>query len=726
MIEIKNKNTGEIIIQVSSIDDSSLKKPLDCRRKRFYKFLLEAHDCTEPVSIASEKIPVTIEVLDHDDTVPKFEEDNYYRDLYEDQINDLILTLNAKDSDCTNNGNACDYKIILSDEDEMEFDEYPFKINSKGYLSNVIKLNRSVRAFYDFKVRAYDCLNNVSYSETNIHIEILEKCVPKWIINDSKLKTNEQRTQVYPKIIFDQCPETIKQEDIEFVESKISLDLNLHSNGCELKECGEVLTKLELIETGYDEEKDGNIEPKTFLTFSSSTENVKKSNFNGNFGKEFVLKAKIRLNKHNKKLKEHVFCGSDAELLNRHHYGLYFFNKNLKFLLRKEKINSKSESSEFYPSLWEWQLDDDIINDRKWHTYEIRYLSDNDVNLFIDSKLYHANRSNSDIIDAYKLDSVTSSGTPVTYIGACYHARSKQFSNYFNGDIAYINLYTKNPSKKIECVHNCKEYLELINDSQLSVKTTQYMDEIKINTTSLEDAVETIRKIYFINKNVNDYGMRYILLDAKIKLKSQKEMVSLKQSKIEIDVKKTLDDVELSPDLIKLTTTIDEIKKSGIKPFSDLKIYISSDSDEIDDLDDENNEANMLKKCIIRVLTTESGNFLMKENIIQKYKLKLEKNLNEFIVTSSQPYSIYEEILNNLIYTNSNGQKEEQISLKCEYIQPTRETNTIRVNIDVIEPEVSYIARKQIHKFTSDDQVIQSRLLDGFTDGSIKNSLSSK
>jgi hypothetical protein len=36
---------------------------------------------------------------------------------------------------------------------------------------------------YDFIVRGYDCLDNSSFVETNIHIDIREPCRPKWTSN---------------------------------------------------------------------------------------------------------------------------------------------------------------------------------------------------------------------------------------------------------------------------------------------------------------------------------------------------------------------------------------------------------------------------------------------------------------------------------------------------------------------------------------------------------------
>jgi hypothetical protein len=147
-----------------------------------------------------------------------------------------------------------------------------------------------------------------------------------------------------------------------------------------------------------------------------------------------------------KTIKEQVFCGTDSMSMNRHHYGLYFYRGNIKFLLRKEPQNANSnnkavkvdntiaedQSSEtFYPSLWEWSLYEPLLSDAKWHHYEIRFNYPN-ASLYIDGQNFVENVTNSDIIDAYKLnDAQEDTGDILTYVGACYHGKKKMFKFTF-------------------------------------------------------------------------------------------------------------------------------------------------------------------------------------------------------------------------------------------------------------------------------------------------------
>lgn len=185
-------------------------------------------------------------------------------------------------------------------------------------------------------------------------------------------------------------------------------------------------------------------EPMNYRSFSKSVENAQKISFDGQFGSEFALSAWIRRPANaDKSVKEQVLCGTDSNLMNRHHFGLYFYQGNIKFLMRhepskqaaekKSKENKKPDGivggddfdttrDEFFPSLWEWSLSEAILTDAKWHFYEVRVNYPN-ASLFIDGVRFVENVNNSDIIDAYELNSVSGIGPIITYVGACYHGK---------------------------------------------------------------------------------------------------------------------------------------------------------------------------------------------------------------------------------------------------------------------------------------------------------------
>ena len=218
-IDIKDKATGEAIIEVirkeleslnaknaaaaaapSSPSDTEVSQPaifntvnsrntnandphlkaivLDCNKRKEFNFLIQAHDCSTP-SLASRKIPVKIQVVDHDDYALKFEREDVYRQtlVESDSIYESFAQVRARDKDCTNNGYACAYKLLLNDLNEVDAN-FPFKIDAAGSLSSV----RAVKAgeFYEFKVRAFDCVSKEAYVDAEVIVNVIEPCIPQF------------------------------------------------------------------------------------------------------------------------------------------------------------------------------------------------------------------------------------------------------------------------------------------------------------------------------------------------------------------------------------------------------------------------------------------------------------------------------------------------------------------------------------------------------------------
>ena len=151
---------------------------LDCNKKREFNFLIQAHDCSTP-SVPSRKIPVKIQVADHDDYSLKFEQSGVYTQnmVASDGIYENFMSVRARDLDCTNAGFACSYKLLLSDLSEVD-QTFPFRVDSNGSLSTV----RAIRAgeFLEFKVRAFDCVSKESFVDAEVIVKVVEPCVPQF------------------------------------------------------------------------------------------------------------------------------------------------------------------------------------------------------------------------------------------------------------------------------------------------------------------------------------------------------------------------------------------------------------------------------------------------------------------------------------------------------------------------------------------------------------------
>lgn len=434
-----------------------------------------------------------------------------------DDIYENFMSIRAKDNDCTNEGYACSYTLLLNDFNNVDAN-FAFKIDSTGSLSSTKAVKKG--EIYEFKIRAFDCLNKESYVDTQAVIEVVEPCVPQFTDYQTELASAGESTSLFDSIKASSCDESnqnvfMKKEaacDINGVSltAKLTLDPSIQNN-CQIEKCNAdaesskkfTTTRVSLFSGGAnkeDYEDDDSIEdddessdenkivpsnslkpddvkqkqPMNYRTFSKVVENAQKIDFDGKFGDEFTLSSWLRRQPNaDKTIKEQVLCGTDSLSMNRHHFGLYFYKDNLKFLLRKEpthKRDSDSAQSEvFYPSLWEWKLYEPLISDAKWHYYEIKFSYPN-ATLYVDGVKFAENATNSDIVDAYELNDVNNVGAVSSYIGACYHARTKSFLDHFEGDIGSVVLVKKQKVQEDEkkpeqvqakCKQTCSEYIEL-------------------------------------------------------------------------------------------------------------------------------------------------------------------------------------------------------------------------------------------------------------------------
>ena len=94
-------------------------------------------------------------------------------------IYDNVMTVKARDNDCTNDGFACSYQLVSDDEMSIILDDkFPFNIDINGVISSTQPLTKVGQ--FSFKVRAIDCLNKDEYVEVPVHIEVVDSCSPQW------------------------------------------------------------------------------------------------------------------------------------------------------------------------------------------------------------------------------------------------------------------------------------------------------------------------------------------------------------------------------------------------------------------------------------------------------------------------------------------------------------------------------------------------------------------
>lgn len=785
-IDIKDKMTGEAVIEVlkkdldssivqsvNDLSDSSLNEKkqklilLDCNKRKEFSFLIQAHDCSTP-SLPSNKIPVKIEVIDHDDFVLEFEKpDSYNKKVAtSNMIYDNIMTVKARDNDCTNDGFACSYQLVSEDEMGLVLDEkFPFKVDSNGVISSTQPLTKAGQ--YSFKVRAIDCLNKDEYVEAPVHIEVVESCLPQWTDYLNDLTPVSESTNLFESMRVVSCDQhdqnALTNEDSECKIGKVITNVKFVldpaiSNACNKNEnCDdnkESITSKVVLFSGKpdatsssnsdedadsedDDEDDESSEenkiiktstpinkPLNFRTFSKEIENAQKIDFDARFTDVFTLSAWLRRpSDADKQIKEQVFCGADSHSMNRHHFGLYFYKGNIKFLLRKEATVG-ADVEKFYPSLWQWSLSEKLLNDKIWHLYEIKFNYPK-AELFIDGNLFVENLTNSDIIDALELKNTNEAEPVSTYIGACYHARTKSLVDHFEGDIGPVKLIKKinmkNADQTSECKPICDEAIQINmigNEKFLNSIKNANSNEISIETSSLNDMSQLIAKVNYVNKKITKpkIGSRNLILNTTIQCSNNGKQINLNNINVNLNIKYPKPEYNIQ---LKGGDTQFAFKSqlvNGIKPFGKISVekIIINQVDIADSRPDEQDDSTDLSQCLVHFEKNSNEKLLSDQSLLDELNLDFKETSDSYIISGLQTRKNYEAFIRALSY-QANPANSKIFFVSCVRNEPHIETNSITVKLNVTEDQPpnyggKFIAHKQKSQLvTLDDDVIETK-----------------
>jgi hypothetical protein len=335
--------------------------------------------------------------------------------------------------------------------------------------------------------------------------------------------------------------------------------------------------------------------------------------------------------------------------------------------------------------------------------------------LFIDGKRYEENQTNSDIIDAHELDSITATGLHVTYVGACYNARSHTFSNYFNGEVAGLSLFKEQPqqqqkeSNKIECLKNCKEYLDLnMIGNENFLKSIELIENnlIKIKTQTYTDLVTLIQKISFVNKKLeasetldkSQMGKRYVRLTTEIlcfsdpnnSTDSSKSKITVDGFVVDLDVRKPSEEFNIKIDGNReYVVSKNVLLNKGINLFKEISISKNTINqvNGLSSTQDDGNERLYFSSCSIKIVPNEKivlRSFNDDEILGSNDDFKLSRDDDVFIIDGLNSIEDYEVFLKNLVYSineNENGDSQKLFYLSCIRNEPRIETNTVLIQV---------------------------------------------
>jgi len=118
--KITNKHHGEAPFEVLLIDreqglaELRSKKPLNCEKRKNYKFDVVAEGCD---GVISESATVHITVKDVNEYAPEFDQPAYVVQVEEGKVYGEITRVTATDQDCSpEHGDVCKYEITTADQ----------------------------------------------------------------------------------------------------------------------------------------------------------------------------------------------------------------------------------------------------------------------------------------------------------------------------------------------------------------------------------------------------------------------------------------------------------------------------------------------------------------------------------------------------------------------------------------------------------------------------------
>ncbi len=495
-------STGEAILKAATLD------ALDCQKSQSgWQFNIQAMDNGMPQR-TSHRTEVHIIVNDSNDSPPHFVKSSYSATVSEGTREENILTVEAKDNDCSAAfSTICQYEITS--------DDVPFSIDFDEQISATKALDADAQPNYIFYVMAYDCGGRFSDS-VMVTITVNKMCSPGWKGNSRRIEyTPGTESQILaPMIHLETCvePKCNVSEVITTVKLQtrhigFGCDRDTYSSQSQRKLCGSAPGSFDLLPTPSLGQKwtedlltDEGHDSEQIYEFDGeeSAVVIPEKYAPGNLTSQFSIAFWMKHGETEGLNKEHILCNSDSEGLNRHHYAIFIHNCHLVFLVRHQ---DEGKSDAFFPTEFRWKLDE--VCDKQWHRYTFN-VDNLSVYLYVDGEV----RQTKLISDNWPLH--RSNYPTALAVGACFDdfttaARTGgkgRFTGHFQGYLAGLSVLPGHMEEEatIQCLHSCKEGLSMTTDD-LPADRVQFN---AINTElvikgDLSDASQLLQRVSYFN-----------------------------------------------------------------------------------------------------------------------------------------------------------------------------------------------------------------------------------
>lgn len=509
---IVNKHHGEapfkIILKNNDEAELRARKPLNCEKRKNYKFDIAAVSCS---GVVSENATVHISVVDINEYPPTFLDPSYVYQVDEGRLYEEIVRVEATDRDCTPKyGDVCKYEILTSDQ--------PFTIDNEGAIRNTEPLDYERSHNHILSVVAYDCGMKQSVP-VMVTIKVNRVCKLGWkgIPERIDYAPGTGREDLFPDAELELCdvPCTVRN-----VEAKLSLATSHIGKGCDRdtysvqsqrKLCGASMESIDLLPspglgsewtkslpTDEGRESDQIFEFDGVSTAVTIPPEVIHHGLPPTFTIATWMKHKDTPDQ-DRHVKEHVICSADNHNMNRHHYALFVRNCRLILLLRRDYV--EGDLNIFRPAEWRWKLPQ--VCDNEWHHYAVS-VKFPEVTLYVDGQPFKTEKKNPEIIDDWPLHHTKGINTTVA-VGACWQAVDNKMKHHFRGYLAGLSLLLNKTEKPdvLSCLHKCKESLEVpameLLEPGMELLTNSDLTELSIEGDNKTNLVVLLRKVGYTN-----------------------------------------------------------------------------------------------------------------------------------------------------------------------------------------------------------------------------------
>ncbi|XP_038075570.1 calsyntenin-1-like isoform X2 [Patiria miniata] len=695
---------GEAVLRATDTQE------LGCEKSQAgWQFSIQALDGGMPQK-TSHRTEVHIVVNDSNDSPPRFVQSSYTATVSEGVIEDNVLTVEAKDSDCSAAfSTICQYEITTRDGATV-----PFAIGFDGRISTTKALDGDTESRYLFNVVAYDC-GGRSSEPVPVTITVSTLCSPGWkgVARRIEYTPASGMQPLAPMMHLETCtqPNCTTSEVITTVKLQtrhigFGCDRETYSSESQRKLCGSPSGSFDLLpspgmgqkwtedlltDEGHDSEQIYEFDGEESAVIIP--EKYAPTNLTNRFSVSFWMKhgETEGLNK------EHIMCSSDSEGLNRHHYAIFIHNCRLVLLLRHQ---DEGKSDAFFPTEFRWKLDE--VCDKQWHryTFNIDFPS---VMLYIDGELHQTKM----ISDDWPLHH---SNYPVALtIGACYDGGKGRFSGHFQGYLAGLSVLPGHVETEstIECMYSCKEGLSIAADD-LAADRIQFnaMKTELVIKGDLNDASQLLRRVsYFNSRKFPTPGQRAL---------------TIKTITICDGIPMPMTDVSAYVMVVQPaepTITIEgpsqmaqeghEIE-AGIRPFASISIVSTMSEDQEEEEEAALEEigkkpdvpltvSHRLDSCNITTGTylTSDESFTVPAELLASYHLLKFDSSEGMSIKGVDTIEHYVEVLRQVVYSSSDTTEKlsHTLTVTCTELNGRFQSNEYKITVNVLRKSIKQAIR---------------------------------